>query len=98
MTSPRQHYVKWQERHDEVNSTVTNTHVGWVAAVIEFANELEGNCSDNLVRGHARDARRRAAEFKNARRDAANIYEKFINAWHRVGGALQMHLMNEGDR
>lgn len=91
----RQRYETWQKWHSQFSVEVASSHHDWIAKMSSILSEIERDCPDGLVKGHARRCREFASEFRNSKSDAkiTRAYEQFLGSWQRLGDAIGMHLL-----
>jgi hypothetical protein len=94
MMVPREQYAAWQTRCDAFHEIISEENAEWVPALVSFTNEIESECPDNEVMGHARSARRQAIAFSDTKSpDRAFTFNGFLASLLRLSIALGMHLI-----
>jgi hypothetical protein len=96
MKIERAQYEAWHQRWSEIHDTVTDQKEDWVSSIAGFAYQIESSRHDTYLIGLARTAKRLASEFKKPKRGVlpSDAYQSFLNAWVRVEGAINMHLLD----
>jgi hypothetical protein len=94
MIVPQEQYASWQTRCDAFHEMISEENAEWVLRFVGFANEIERECPDSDVIGHARSARRQAFVFSNmASGDRSYIFNGFLASLLRLSIALGIHLI-----
>jgi hypothetical protein len=94
MIVPLKQYAVWQTRCDAFHEIISEENAEWVPHLVSFTNEIESDCPDSEVVGHARSARRQAVAFSNTRfGDRSYIFNGFLASLLRLSIALCIHLI-----
>jgi hypothetical protein len=94
MIVPQKRYAAWQTRCDAFHEIIREENAEWVPSLVSFTNEIESECPDSEVVGHARSARRQAIAFSQTRSgDQAHIFNGFLASLLRLSIALGIHLI-----
>jgi hypothetical protein len=94
MIVPQKQYAVWQTRCDAFHEIISEENAEWVPRLVSFTNEIESECPDGDVVGHARSARRQAIAFSDTKSgDKAYIFNGFLASLLRLSIALGIHLI-----
>jgi hypothetical protein len=94
MIVPQKQYAVWQTRCDAFHDTISEENSEWVPSLVSFTDEIESECSDSDVVGHARSARRQAIAFSSTKSgDKAYIFNGFLASLLRLSIAVGIHLI-----
>ena len=94
MIVPQERYAVWQTRCDAFHEIISEENAKWVTELVSFTNEIESECPDDDVVGHARSARRQAIAFSNTKSgDRAYTFNGFLASLLRLSIALGIHLI-----
>jgi len=94
MIVPQKRYAVWQTRCDAFHEIIREENAEWVPSLVSFTNEIEGECPDSDVVGHARSARRQAIAFSHTMSgDKAHIFNGFLASLLRLSISLGIHLI-----
>jgi hypothetical protein len=94
MTVPQKQYAAWQTRCDAFHEIISEEDAEWVPRFVILTNEIESECPDSYVVGHARSARRQAIAFSDTRSvDKAYTFNGFLASLLRLSIALGIHLI-----
>jgi len=94
MIVPQKRYAVWQMRCDAFHEIISEENAEWVPGLVSFTSEIESECPDSDVIGHARSARRQAIAFSNTKSgDGAHTFNGFLASLLRLSIALGIHLI-----
>jgi hypothetical protein len=94
MIVPQKQYAVWQTRCDAFHEIISEENAEWVPHLVGFTNEIESECPDSDVVGHARSARRQAIAFSDTKSgDKAYIFNGFLASLLRLSIAVGIHLI-----
>ena len=95
MIVPQKQYAVWQTRCDAFHEIISEENAEWVPHLVSFTNEIESDCPDSEVVGHARSARRQAVAFSNTKFGdrSSFIFNGFLASLLRLSIALGIHLI-----
>ena len=94
MIVPQMQYAVWQTRCDAFHEIISEENAEWVPRLVSFTNEIESECPDGDVVGHARSARRQAIAFSDTKSgDKACMFNGFLASLLRLSIALGIHLI-----
>ena len=92
MIVPQKQYAVWQTRCDAFHEIISEENAEWVPHLVSFTNEIESDCPDSEVVGHARSARRQAVAFSNTE-FGDRSFNGFLASLLRLSIALGIHLI-----
>ena len=95
MIVPQKQYAVWQTRCDAFHEIISEENAEWVPHLVSFTDEIESDCPDSEVVGHARSARRQAVAFFNTKFGdrPSYIFNGFLASLLRLSIALGIHLI-----
>lgn len=94
MIVPQERYIVWQTRCDAFHQIISEDNAKWVTELVSFTNEIESECPDDAVVGHARSACRQAIAFSNTRSgDRVHTFNGFLASLLRLSIALGINLI-----
>ena len=95
MIVPQKQYAVWQTRCDAFHEIISEENAEWVPHLVSFTDEIESDCPDSEVVGHARSARRQAVAFFNTKFGdrSSYIFNGFLASLLRLSIALGIHLI-----
>jgi hypothetical protein len=94
MIVPQKQYAVWQARCDAFHEIISEENAEWVPTLVSFTNEIESECPDSDVVGHARSARRQAIAFSHTMSgDRSYIFNGFLASLLRLSISLGIHLI-----